>query len=95
MKKRILKSLTIDSISAVDRPAQKGATVRIIKSANHEETKMTFKKADVLKATIEEMAKRLSPNENKFIAIAKLLNTPAGRKAYADLREAQDFPSAA
>jgi hypothetical protein len=94
MQKRIVKALRITSIAAVDRPAQKNATARIMKS-HSEDKSMKFKKSDILKAAIEKMAEVKSPGENKFIAMAKLLETQEGRRVYDDLRTAQNFPDAA
>jgi hypothetical protein len=55
----------------------------------------SFSKAEVIDKALERIAVMQSPGVSRHVAIAKFLQTDAGREMYRDLRQAQDFPSAA
>lgn len=70
-KTRRFKQFTIDEISAVDRPAQVGAKVRLMKrdnSATQEEMQM----ADDLKKSLEDLQKKYNDLDVKFTTLDTL-----------------------
>ena len=92
-KRRIMRDFTIEEISAVDRPAQAGAKVTLMKRAdkaqNHKERKMDFTKMSDDELSKMDMEKMSDDDKKKWMAEKDKRAKMSAEKAAKKLEKAE------